>query len=323
MSLDTAILSGLTDYVNQLNPDIQRQTILKGRFVDQISHMGGIKNAEVINAITSVLVTTAPSCGVVLSPSGSVTPYQNTLTVCYLETSEILCYDEFEKKYYGMFAKEGSYNEYPVSSFVDVYMADKFDKVPEAIERDLVCAATSGTFSTYATTLCQGMLSLFYETSASASVVNATGLSTSYGITNAVTTVDTMYSQVFNGIRLEKDLTLWMSYGDFDTYRIDLRNKNLYHFNSLESEGGMVYEMYHPGTSLKISALHGLDFVTNGHHYFILASAKNFFYGFDSIGDVRNCQFWYEQLTDAVNFRMKYKIGFGVAKYNEVTIGKI
>lgn len=38
-------LVNLVDYVNQVNPDIQREAVLKGRFVDQISHMPGIKNA--------------------------------------------------------------------------------------------------------------------------------------------------------------------------------------------------------------------------------------------------------------------------------------
>lgn len=313
----TAILTGLTDYVNQLNLDLQRESVLKGRFVDQISHMPGIKNAEVINAIRSSLVLTAPSCGALLSPTGSLTPFQNTLTVCPVAISEVLCYTDFEKKYWGMLSKEGSYNEFPPSDFVDVYIADKIDKTQEQIEYSLVAGSTNGTFSSVASTLCNGLLYLLTSTSATQSIISG-GVTNSYNVNTAIGIVDQMHAVTPAAILLEKDLTLWMSYADFITYVRAVRNANLFHFNALESEGGLIYEIYHMGTNLKVSALHGLDAVTNSKHYFILTSAKNLFYGYDSLNDPNNFQFWYSMDMNSANFRSQYKIGINAAYYEYI-----
>jgi hypothetical protein len=314
-------LVNLVDYVNQLNPEIQKEAVLKGRFVDQISQMPGIKNAEVINAIRSSLVLTAPTCGTVLSPTGSVTPFQNTLTVCELQSAEVLCVKDFESKYYGMYAKLGSYNEDVTEAFAKVYVADKMDKIQGQIEDTLICGSSTGTFSTSASTLCNGLLHTLTLTSASASVVPG-GLTLSYTIANAVAIVDQLVDKVPTSIWNEPDLTLFMSYPDFRTYVRALRNENWFHFNALESEGGMVYEALHPGTNVKISATRGLNAVTNSKHYFILTNASNLFYGFDDSADYMKFQYFYSELTDAVNFRSKFKIGINAAYYDQIVLGE-
>ena len=313
-------LVNLIDYVNQLNTEIQKEAVLKGRFVDQISQMPGIKNAEVINAIRSSLILTAPTCGTVLSPTGSVTPFQNTLTVCELQSAEILCVKDFESKYYGMYAKLGSYNEDVTEAFSKVYVADKMDKIQAQIEDSLICGSSTGTFSSTATTLCNGLLHTLILTSASASVVPA-GLTLSYNLTNALTMVDQMVDKVPTSIWNEPDLTLFLSYPDFRTYVRALRTANLYHFNALESEGGMIYEIYHPGTNIKLSATRGFNAVTNGKHYFILTNASNLWYGYDDAADYQKFQYFYSELTDAVNFRSKFKIGINAAYYDQIVLG--
>ena len=314
-------LTNLVDYVNQLNPDIQKEAVLKGRFVDQISQMPGIKNAEVINGVRSSLRLTSPTCGTVLSPTGSVTPFQNTLTVCELQSAEILCIADFESKYYGMYSKLGSYNEDVTEQFSKVYVADKMDKIQAQIEDTLIAASSTGTFSSSTTTLCNGLLHNLTLTSASASVV-AGGLTLSYNLTNAITIVDQMCDKVPTNIWNEPDLTLFMSYPDFRTYIRALRTANLYHFNALESEGGLVYEIYHPGTNIKISATRGLNAVTNGKKYFILTNASNLYYGYDDAADYQKFQYFYSELTDAVNFRSKFKIGIQAAFYDQIVLGQ-
>ncbi len=315
-------LANLVDYVNQLNPEIQKEAVLKGRFVDQISVMPGIKNAEVINAIRSSLVLTAPTCGTVLSPTGSVTPFQNTLTVCELQSAEVLCVKDFESKYYGMYAKLGSYNEDVTEAFSKVYVADKMDKIQAQIEDSLICGSSTGTFSSTATTLCNGLLHTLILTSASASVVPA-GLTLSYNLTNAITIVDQMVDKTPTSIWNMPDLTLFMSYPNFRTYVRALRTANLFHFNALESEGGLIYEIYHPGTNVKISATRGLNAVTNGKSYFILTNASNLYYGYDDAADYQKFQYFYSELTDAVNFRSKFKIGINAAYYDQIVLGVI
>jgi len=313
-------LTNLIDYVNQLNPEIQKEIVLKGRFVDQISHQPGIKNAEVINAIRSSLVLTAPTCGVVLSPTGSVTPFQNTITVTELQSAEILCVADFEKKYYGMYAKLGSYNQDVTEAFSKVYSADKISKIQDQIEVALICGSSTGTFSSTATTLSNGLLHTLILTSASASVVPA-GLTLSYNLTNAIGIVDQMADKLPANLYDQPDLTLFMSYPDFRTYVRALRQANLYHFNALESEGALMYEIYHPGTNIKISATSGLNAVTNSKHYFILTPASNLFYGYDDANDYQKFQYFYSELTDAVNFRSKFKIGINAAYYEYIVLG--
>jgi len=314
-------LTNLIDYVNQLNPEIQREAVLKGRFVDQISQMPGIKNAEVINAIRSKLVLTAPTCGTVLSPTGSVTPFQNTLTVCELASQEVLCVSDFENKYYGMYAKLGSYNEDVTEAFSKVYAADKIDKISAQIEDTLIAASTTGTFSSTATTLCNGLLHTLILTSASASVINYATAS-AYSAVTAYDIVQKMVDNIPTAIFNENDLTLFMSYPDFRAYITCLVNKNWYHFKGEESVGNMLFEFYHPGTNVKLSATRGLNAVTNSKHYFILTPASNLFYGYDDARDFEKFQYFYSELTDAVNFRSKFKIGINAAYYEYIILGQ-
>lgn len=313
-------LVNLVDYVNQINPEIQKEAVLKGRFVDQISHMPGIKNAEVINGIRSTLVLTAPTCGTILSPTGSVTPFQQTVTVCQLASQETLCVADFEKKYYGMYAKLGSYNEDVTEKFSAVYLADKVDKLQKAIEETLIASSTSGTFSSTATTLCNGLLYNLAVTN-TATVIPA-GLTLSYNLTNAVEIIDQMVAKIPSDILGEQDLTLWLSYADFITYFRALRNTNWFNFNPFDAKGNMFYEIPYPGAvNIKISALMGLGAVTNSKHYFIATYASNLFYGYDDSKDFEKFQFFYSELTDAVNFRSKFKVGVGVAYPEYVVYG--
>ena len=313
----------LADYINQLNPEILKEPVLKGRFVDQISHLPGIKNAEVINAIRSNPVLQTPTCGTILSPTGSVTPFQNTITTCILEYAEVMCPNDFEKKYFGMYAKLGSYNEDVTEQFSKVYTADKIDKIQAAIEDNLIFASTTGTFSTSTTTLCNGLMHTLLLTSASASIVNATGLSASFTVANAYSNIDAIITQLPSAIFTEPDLTLWLSYADYRTYVSNLKNNNWYHFDGNESRPSLVNQIYHPGTNIKISAERGFSMNTNGKHYFLLTNASNIWYGYDDANDYMKFQYFYSDLTDAVNFRCKFKIGINAAYYENIVLGVI
>lgn len=314
----TEILTNLTNYVNELNLDLQRESVLTSRFVNQISHMPGIKNAEVINYITSVPVLTAPSCGAIIAPTGSVTQFQNTLTVAPVAYNEVLCYTDFETKYWGMVSPKGSYNEFPPDAFVDVYIADKIDKWGEMQEFAIVAGSPNGTFSNIASNLVTGILYTMTSTSATSSIINP-GVTNSYSVSTAISIVDQFHQNTATAILQKKDLTLWMSYADFIIYIAAVRNANFFHFNALESEGGLIYEMYHMGTNLKVSACHGLDCLTNGKHMWFLTSAANLFFGYDDLKDPQNFQFWYSMDLNAACFRMQNKIGINAAYYKYIT----
>ncbi|MGB5050819.1 MAG: hypothetical protein WBO46_17880, partial [Caldilineaceae bacterium] len=322
-------LTNLSNYINQLNADLVREAVLEGRLVKQISHQSGIKNAEVINGITSTLTLQQASCGLI-APTGSVTPFQNTITVCELMSAESLCAIDFEKKFYGMWAKAGSYNENVVEAFAKLYIADKMAKIQQLMEGILIAGSTTGTYSSNSNlTLCDGILSILEEGAGAGLYVTAsygTTASFTYGSTTAVTYFDNLISQMPTDIYMEPDNTIFLSYPDFRTYILNLRTLNLYHFNALESEGSMVYEIYHPGTNVKLSATVGFNYITKTpaafSHYFLMTPASNLVYGYDMENDFESFQFFYSDLYDTTYFRSKFKIGINAKYYKYIVLGK-
>lgn len=318
-------LTNLTDYVNQLNFDIVREAVMQSNLIGRIPHMPGIKNAEVVNGIESSPRLISPSCGTSITTgwTGSVTPFQNTLTVCKIGLEERICGDEIDDTFYGMMAKKGSYNEDITKPFADIYLADKAAKIPKLIENELIAGSTTATFSSTTSGLCNGLLYNVLVTNPSTAVT--AGLTLSYNATNAITIVDQMVDKLVTSkpeLLTENDLELWMSYADFVTYFQALRNQDWYNYNPYDENGNYKYEIMYPGAAkVKIVAINGFDAVTNSKHYFILSRASNFRFGYDDMNDMNNYEFFYNKLDRAVYYRFSAKIGIQAAFYKYIIYG--
>lgn len=308
-------LSGLSKYTDQLSQALISEAVLQGTTFKYISLLPGVPYATAINLMTSNLVAQAGGCGI-SNPTGSVVPQQRTLQVCPLKVEENICEDDLKQYWSGKLIQDGSYVEdLSPKQFAQVYSADKVNKLGALIEDYYWKGSSSGTYSA-SLTLCNGLLHLLDYTSASASVVSGNGTfsaGTTMTVANAIAIVDSMISAMntnVSDILGTGDLTLFMSYSNFNLLITALRNINYFHSTTgQESVGNGRWEFMFPGQPVRIVATRGL----NGTNRMILTSAKNLYYGFDAESDYTKFRIWYEQMYDDIRFRAKFKIGAQIA----------
>src|ERR1035437_364126 len=309
----TIDLSGLAKYTDQLSQALISEAVLAGTTFKHISLLPGVPYSTAINVSTSTLVAQAGGCGL-SNPTGSVALTQRALTVCPLKVEENICEDDIKQYWLGKLMSDGSYTEeLSPKQFAQVYSADKVNKLGALIEDYFWQGASSGTYSA-GLTLCNGLLYLLELTSASASTINGSGTySGALTVGSAISVIDGMIAALTadaNGAQIiaNDDLTLFMSYANFNTLVRALRNVNYFHNETGQEnniQGSGRWELMFPGTNVKVVATRGLNNLTR----MVLTSAKNIYYGFDSESDYTKFRIWYEELYDDVRFRAKFKLG--------------
>lgn len=320
-------LSGLTKYTDQLSQALVRESVLGGETMKYITVIPNIKYADALNKLTTTFNAVAGGCGII-SPTGSVAIQQNTLTVCPIKVEESICENDLEQYWLGMFMQAGSYiEEISPREFAQVYTADKQAKL-QAYMDDLFWKAstTANRYSTDANlALCTGILDILEYTSASASIVSGNGTfstNTTMTVANAINIVDTMINAMNSSasqILTENDLTVFLSYADFNTLVQALRNANYFHYNvGQEGDGRARWTFMYPGQPVRIVAVRGL----NGTNKRLLTNAKNLAFGTDLESDYSKFRIWYEDLYDTVYFRAKFKVGAQAYYYQNVVLFK-
>jgi hypothetical protein len=312
----TLNLGSLTKYTDQLSGILLKEAVLVGNTFDYIPVQSGIKYADSINILTNTLIAAAGGCGAI-SPTGSTTLTQRDITVCPIKVEESICVDEFEQYWIGQLAKEGSYNEFAPEAFNQLYLANKVEKVGQFVEDIFWKGSVNSTFGGGNLALCNGMLHILENTSATNSVVSST-YSGALTTANALDIVDDLVRLIPNDVLDANDLTLFMSHSNFRVLMNALRNNN--YFFGYDGVAGhtWVLENY-TNTNVRIVATRGL----NGRNEMVLTPSANLFFGTDSFGEARNgdgFQFWYDIRDNITYFRAKLKVGAQVAFPSYVVI---
>lgn len=303
--MSTLNLTQLQQYVNELSGILLKESILAGNTFKYISIQTGIKYADVINTLTSNLVVKAGGCGPI-SPQGTVTLSQREIKVCPMMVEESICVDEFEKYWIGQLAKTGSYNTSAPEEFNKLYVANKVEKISQFMEDLFWKGSTSGTYGGGNLELCDGILHILENTSASTQVtsITTTGPLT---VANAMSVIDDMIAAIPNDVLDSDDLTIFLSYANYRTLMNALRNAN-YFVTYDGQKHTWVLENY-TNTNVRVVATRGLI----GRNEIVLTPSSNLFLGVDAIDDPESFQFWYEKKDNMVYFRAKFKMGAQVA----------
>lgn len=307
--MSTLNLASLTKYTDQLSGILLKEAVLVGNTFDYISIQSGIKFADSINLLTNTLIAQAGGCGTI-APTGSTELTQRDILVCPIKVEESICIDEFEQYWIGQLAKEGSYNEFAPEAFNQLYLANKVEKIGQLVEDLFWKGDTGGNYGGGNLLLCDGILEILENTSATNSVISTT-FSGPLTTVNALDIVDDMVSLIPNNICNESDLTLFMSHTNFRVLMNALRNNN--YFFGYDGTTGHTWVLdNYTNTNVRIVASRGL----NGLNEMVLTPASNLFFGTDSFGEARNgdgFQFFYDIRDNITYFRAKLKVGAQVA----------
>jgi hypothetical protein len=304
----TLNLANLTKYTDQLSGILLKESVLVGSTFDYISIQTGIKYADSINILTNTLTAAAGGCGTI-SPAGSTTLSQRDITVCPIKVEESICVDEFEQYWIGMLAKEGGYNEFAPEAFNQLYLANKVEKIGQLVEDIFWKGSVSSTYGGGNLALCNGILEVLENTSATSSVIAATATGALTTAT-ALNVIDNMIAQIPNDVLDSSDLTLFMSHSNFRILMNALRAAN--YFYGYDGQGHTWVLDNYTNTNVRVVATRGL----NGRNEMVLTPSSNLYFGTDSFGEARNgdgFQFWYDVRDNITYFRAKLKVGAQVA----------
>lgn len=319
-------LTGLSKYTDELSQALVRESVLGGETFKYITVIPNIKYADALNKLSTTFNAAAGGCGLI-SPTGSVAIQQNTLTVCPIKIEESVCENDLEQYWLGMFMQAGSYTEdISPKEFAQVYTADKTAKLQAYMDDLFWKASPSNHYSADPNlALCTGLLEILDYTSASASVVSGNGTfstNTTMTVANAIAIIDSMISAMNTSasqILTESDLTIFLSYADFNTLVTALRNANYFHYSVGQEETGAArWTFMYPGQPVRIVAVRGL----NGTNKRLLTNGRNLAFGTDLESDYSKFRIWYENLYDLVYFRAKFKVGANAYYYQNIVYFK-
>jgi hypothetical protein len=292
-------IQNINAYVDQTG-DLIKKAILKGETASIVKVQGGIKNAATINQLGSTLYAQLGACG--WNASGTTNLTQRTITVCDLKVNETLCLNTLEDYYTSTMMNPGSYNE--SIPFEQIFAEEKADQISALID-DIFWRGNTAT-GTGNLSLCNGMIQLLTNTSASASTVAASGVTGSFSAANAVSIIDAVVAAIPEAIMNSSNLVIFTSYANFRTYVTALRNANLYHFDGTAATN---FSIKVPGTNITVKAVRGLS----GANKIYCSTADNFYLGTDLLNDGESFKLNYNPYTDEVQFLAKWKLGVQVA----------
>lgn len=304
----TLNLANLTKYTDQLSGILLKESVLVGTTFDYISIQTGVKYADSINILTNTLTAAAGGCGSI-SPTGSTTLSQRDIQVCPIKVEESVCVDEFEQYWIGQLAREGSYNEFAPEAFNQLYLANKVEKIGQLVEDIFWKGSVNSTYGGGNLALCNGILEILENTSATNSVITTTW-SGALTTANALDVVDTLIGLIPNDVLENPDLTLFMSHANFRVLMRALRNAN--YFVAYDGQQHTYVLDNYTNTNVRVVATRGL----NGRNEMVLTPSSNLYFGTDSFGEARNgdgFQFWYDIRDNITYFRAKLKVGAQVA----------
>ena len=190
-----------------------------------------------------------------------------------------------------------------------MYLANKVEKIGQLVEDIFWKGSVNSTYGGGNLALCNGILEVLENTSATASVIAATATGALTPAT-ALDVVDNMIAQIPNDVLEASDLTLFMSHSNFRILMKALRDKN--YFYGYDGQGHTWVLDNYTNTNVKVVATRGL----NGLNEMVLTPASNLYFGTDSFGEARNgdgFQFWYDVRDNITYFRAKLKVGAQVA----------
>lgn len=313
-------VSTLVNYVIE-NPDLLvTKSIFGSRTSDLIRSEGtvrtGIKFADQINQIDTDAIFQDGS-GCTRTSSGTTRITQRKITVGNIAVIEDLCVKDLRNKYTSKVLAKGSQeNEMP-------FEQEYTDLKARTIAKQLEIAIWQGDTTSGNANLNRfdGYIKLI-DVAATAVNGNPTGITVGTGITssNIKQIVDNMWQLLPADVQGNDDIRVFCGWDVFSTFIAAYRDQNLFNFAPAGSEVKAANgEVVIPGTSYKLTAVHGLD--TTKRLFSIRMS--NMYSGTDLENEEEQFDMIPDQFKDYLRFKAGFKYGVNVAFPNEIVSFKL
>jgi hypothetical protein len=306
-------VSTIGGYSDQVGGELLAKALIGGTTASVVNVRTGIKGTQALNLLDSTPVFQAGNCS--LSPSGTTTFTQHSITTCPETLFESLCYKALFDTYQSMLMKAGQTQE--TVPFEQMILDLKKKQIEQHVETKLWQSRTvSGDcFNGFAY-----MISTATGNTYSGSCANSSGTtfssSAAYGVSgNPITEVDNLINVLDANALVREDLVVFMSYSNFRLYVQALTRANFFtnYIGGTDVTSNM--SAIHPNTNIKVLPTLGL----NGSNQVTIAPAEYMIYGVDLLSD-ETLKAWYSVDFDEIRIRSNFNYGatvatFGTTKY--------
>ena len=301
----TTIGSGQnTTFTDELKERLLAKMVFEGRTAELVKVIPGVKRAITLNLLANSAEPTAATCGWTPNPSNKYVGLdQKELTVLPLEVKDAICPKDFEQLYLGMYMRNNK--EVPFEELI----ADSYvNKVKNYDEKLIWDGDTNGH---------KGLLGMI---DIDANVIDASG-TVSLATNTAIDAINALLAAATPDILMHENKVVFTSYAMYNAYASELRSQNLYMQPNYQNGEGANYEMYIPGTDIRLVAIAGMDnlvnttiatgYAVNGvKQPMILTYADNIVLGTDMLNDEEMFDMWYSRDNDEVRVNIQYKLGW-------------
>ncbi len=297
-----AFVQTLTSYVEEHATELKLKAYYTSKTITLFELQKGVKGPTTINLLATTTYLGAGGCG--WSASGSTTLSQRVITPGSWKVNEAYCPKDLETYYERTILPPGQAYEDIPAAIATKMMDGKMGDIGQIIETALWTGdVTSGNpnlnkFNGFTTILNLASGSTQLQTT------SAWTKSTSYDI------IDAMILACPAALKDKEDTVLVLGMDKFSQYISKLVSLNMYHFDGTETN----FEIYHPGTRIKLIGLNGLNSV--GHLY--LGQKVNFYIGVDKAFEETEFEFFYAKEAREVRLAMAAMMGVQVAYPGEI-----
>lgn len=307
-------VASIQPYSDQVGGQLLAKALIGGTTASIVNVRTGIKGTQALNLLDSTPVIQDGLCS--LSPSGTTTFTQHSITTCPKTLFESLCYKDLFETYQSMLMKAGQTQE--EVPFEQMILDLKKKQIEQYVEGKLWTATTAGGdcfdgFKLLISTSTGNTYASAIATSASPTAFSATA---AYGTNgNPITEVDKLINALDADALSREDLVVFMSYAYFRLYVQALTKANFFtnYINGTDVTSNM--SAVHPNTNVKIVPTIGL----NGSAQVTIGPAEYMIYGVDLMSD-ETLRAWYSVDFDEIRVRSNFNFGatiatFGTTKY--------
>ena len=292
-----------TKFTDELRERLLAKMVFEGRTAELVKVIPGVKRAITLNLLANSAEPTTATCGWTPNPSNKYVGLdQKELAVLPLEVKDAICPKEFEQLYLGMYMRNNK--EVPFEELI----ADSYVNKVKNYNEKLIWDGDGAN---------SGLLTLI---NGGTGVIDASAAVSTPGNT-AIDAVNAMVAAATPDILMHSDKVLLTSYAFYNAYASELRAQNLYMQPNYQNGEGANYEMYIPGTDIRLIAIAGMDNLVNSTlaagyavngvlQPMVLTYADNIVLGTDMLNDEEMFDMWYSRDNDEVRVNIQYKLGW-------------
>ena len=298
----SAILSGLTKYVDEQRLPLISKLGLEAKSAKEFELMTGVKGDTAVNLLdVDAHFQNGKACG--WNDSGSTTFSQRVMKAGNVKIQTSICQNAMSDYWMNYEVQVGAGRK---NLPFEEEIAGKFiDNINEKVEKLIWQGDTAGTGDM---AFADGLVKILNQTTGATGGAVAATASTSATIYEKVLAV-------YNAIpaaALSKAV-IYMSISDFRSLVLELAAKNLYHYERNIDDN---FEIVLPATITKVKGMAGLE----GADAIVALVPQHTFYGCDLVSDKDDLQIWYSKDNDEYRLHAAFTSGVQVAYPSECVI---